>query len=134
MSKNASRHIVLELLNTVGPFFIIFVFITATVYWLTGRATMTTLRILLCLAFYLLPVVFIVGLWLGLSRSKAKIEGLQFGVDQVMDAAGRTADLRTATVGAVRSVMRQPTDQVQVVKPVIEVRRLEAGDDDVVLL
>jgi len=79
----------------------------------------------------LLPVAFYGGMSWGTRGARGLVEGLHTGVDSVMDAANRTADLKVNVSRAIHA----PVVQAQAVLPeIIDVtpRQLNGGRDIIV--
>jgi len=109
-------------------------------YWLTGQASFALLRWWAWGMTLLLPVVGGLAWWYGRSTARAQMTGAKWGVEQVIDAAHKTADLRATGVSKVRQVVREsaapPSSGVTIIQPVIAPKSLPAAsnNDDVVEL
>jgi len=79
----------------------------------------------------LLPVAFYGGMSWGTRGARGLVEGLHTGVDTVMDAANRTADLK---VNVTRAVHPQPLPLQAVLPDVIDItpRQVNGGRDIIV--
>jgi len=123
--------------QTIGLLLLNLVIIIAIVYWLTGKAGVQTLRVLVCVGLLAVPTAFFVGVWLGAGRGEAKIEGVEFGVKSVMGAANQVANLRTTMAGTIRQTIRPAAPaapNVMVIQPTIQPKSLPEGKSEVVEL
>ena len=79
----------------------------------------------------LLPLVFWAGASWGTRAARGMVEGLHTGVDTVMSAANRTADLK---VNVTRAVHPQPLPAMAVLPDVIDItpRQVNGGRDIIV--
>ena len=112
---------------------LLFGILLATLYWLTGKLSWSGLRWWAWGATVALPLASGLAWYYGRSTAQAQMTGIQWGVNQVMGAAHKTADLRATGVGAVRREVRAaaapPAGGVTIVQPVISPKALPTGND-----
>lgn len=99
------------------------------VWQLASSLDPTTLKVWTLLATAaVFPAVWF-GYWLGATESRGKVAGLDLGVNRVIEAATRTADLRATAASAMRrAVSDGPQELVLLPEPPITVQRLAEGE------
>lgn len=100
-------------------------------YWVTTSLSIGALRAWAVATIFIIPLSIFAGWRLGTRDARAHLSGLDKGIDRVMGAASKTADLRTSTAGRVRQVTTvMPTSTLRLPNP--EIVHVKPTSDEVV--